>query len=64
MKQVTFSFEIAWENVAHTEIIEVDDNATDEEIDYEIENTILSYVNYWRERERVWIQLERLTEQC
>lgn len=50
MKQVTFSFNIAWENVAHTETIEVDDNATDEEIDYEIENTILSYIDYWKER--------------
>ena len=50
MKQVTFNFAIEWENVSHTETIEVDDNATDEEIDYAIENTILSYIYYWKER--------------
>lgn len=51
MKQVTFNFEVEWENVAHTETIEVDDNATDEEIDYEIKNIILSYIHYWKERD-------------
>lgn len=50
MKQITFNFEVEWENVAHTETIEVEDNATEEEIDYEIESAILSHVNYWRER--------------
>lgn len=50
MKQITFNFEIEWENVAHTETIEVEDNATEEEIDYEIENAILSHISYWRER--------------
>ena len=50
MKQITFNFEIEWENVAHTETIEVEDNATEEEIDYEIENAILSHISYRRER--------------
>lgn len=52
MKQITFNFEIEWENVAHTETIEVEDNATEEEIDYEIENAILSHISYWRERSK------------
>lgn len=50
MKQITFNFEIAWENVVHIETIEVEDDATEEEIDYEIENAILSYISYWKER--------------
>ena len=49
MKQITFNFEIEWENVTHAETIEVEDDATEEEIDYEIESAILSYINYWRE---------------
>lgn len=50
-KQIVFNFELPWENVAHTRVIEVEDDATEEEIDCAIEEEILSYVNYWREEE-------------
>lgn len=51
MKRITFYFELEWENVAHTRTIEVEDDATEEEINYAMEEEILSSVNYWREEE-------------
>ena len=51
MKRITFNFELDWENVAHTVTIEVEDDATEEEIDYAMEEKILSYIHYWKEEE-------------
>lgn len=51
MKRITFNFELGWENVAHTRTIEVKDDATEEEINYAIEEEILSNISYWREEE-------------
>ena len=51
MKQITFYFELEWENVDHTRTIEVEDDATEEEINYAIEEEILSSVHYWMKEE-------------
>ena len=52
MKRITFNFELDWENVAHTVTIEVEDDATEEEINYTIEEEILSNVHYWIEENK------------
>lgn len=49
MKKITYDFEIEWENVSHTGTVEVEEDATDEEIESAIENDILSYV-WWSRR--------------
>ena len=48
MKEIRFMVEMVWENSPHECYKEVDDNATEEEIEDAILSEILNYCDYWR----------------
>lgn len=50
-KKIAFGFAIAWENCSHHREIEVDENATDEEIEEAIIDCIFDDISYWTDDE-------------
>lgn len=47
MRKIELCFEMCYENAPHTEIIEVDDDTTEEEIEEYCREMVLDYANTW-----------------
>ena len=51
MREIRFMFAPTWENSSHEICVEVEDDATEEEIDEAVQAEIMSFIDYWEVEE-------------